>query len=105
VITLQDGEPRERECHAVGAGLQVLDAVLAAGIGRRRPGLFNQYWARRFDGDARQNEARRVLDGPGEGHLGPRGGGKYHGDAYQYQDPEYRAHAYLVDIHGFVIVG
>ena len=102
VIALQGGEPRERERHAVGARLQALDAVLPGGIGRRRPGLFNQCWARSFDGDAGQHGARSVLDGAGEGHLGPRGAGKYHGYPYQYQDPEYRAHAYLIDIDSFV---
>ena len=69
VVALQGGEPRERERHGVRARLQALDPVLPGGIGRRRPGFFNQHRARRFDGDAGQHGARRVFDGAGEGHL------------------------------------
>ena len=70
LVSLQGGEPGETERHGVCARLQALDAVLPRGVGGRRPDFFNQYGARRVDGDAGQHGARSVLDGAGEGNLG-----------------------------------
>ena len=66
-LTLE--KPPRRERHGVGAGAQVLDAVLAGVIGHRRPHFFDQRRAGRFDGHARQHRTRRVAYDAGDRGL------------------------------------
>ena len=62
-------EAGQRERHAIGARPQVDDRELALLVGDDRSHLLDEDRTRRFDGDARQDRARRIPDGSGNRAL------------------------------------
>ena len=66
-VTSNRVEPRQRERHGVGSGLELDDAVGAACVGHRRARPLDQRRARNLDGHARQYCAGGVGHNAGEG--------------------------------------
>jgi hypothetical protein len=66
---LDDTKARQRERHAVVAGAQIDDAILARAIGCGDPHFLNQRRTRRLDRHAREHRARGVLDHTRDGRL------------------------------------
>src|SRR5262249_46347904 len=68
----------EREGDRIRARADVDDRVAPVAVGLDAAYSFDEDRARRFDGDARENGAGRVLDETGNGALCARGGGHQH---------------------------
>ena len=69
-------ETGQRERHGVGAGTKIDDAILTGVVADDRAVLLDQDGTGRFNRDARQHRAGRILDDAGDGGLRERSRGK-----------------------------
>ena len=66
---LNRAEAGQRERHVVRARTEIDDAVQAGAVGRRRPHLFDEDRAGRFNGNAREHRARGISHDTRDGGL------------------------------------
>ena len=88
----EGAEPGQREVDGVGSGPEILDAVLAGAVADRGADFLDEGRTARFNGDARENRARRVSDGAGDDGLCDGGGGKQRETDPDCQGPDETTH-------------
>ena len=88
----EGAEAGQREVDGVGAGPEILDAVLAGAVADGSADFLDEGRTARFNGDAGENRARRVSDGTGDDGLCGGGGGKERETDPDCQGPDETTH-------------